>query len=101
MTVNEDTIAKGVIKKVGQHKDFMMEPHTLKYMRTGEHASYSVSNREVYEIWKNAGKPSITDNARKVADEILASHRLKPLSENKKQKIASIISSFEKRYAQK
>jgi len=101
MTVNEDTIAKDVIKKVGQHKDFMMEPHTLKYMRTGEHTSYSVSNREVYEIWKNAGKPSITDNARKVAKEILAYHKPKPLSEVKKQKIASIISSFEKRYAQK
>jgi trimethylamine:corrinoid methyltransferase-like protein len=53
-------------------------------MRTGEHTSYSVSNREVYEIWKNAGKPTITDNARKVADEILASHMPKPLIEVKK-----------------
>ncbi|MBM3701279.1 MAG: hypothetical protein FJW68_10280 [Actinobacteria bacterium] len=98
MKVNEDTIAKDVIKKVGQHKDFMMEPHTLKYMRSGEHVPYRVSNRDVYEIWKNAGKPTIVDNAKKVAAEIISSHIPKLLSNDKKEKIKAIIADFENRH---
>ncbi len=97
MHVDKDTVAKEIIKKVGQHKDFMMEPHTLKFMRSGEHCPYKVSNRDVYELWRNYGKPSITDNAKKVADEIIKTHKPKPLSDKKKNEITNIISSYESR----
>lgn len=96
--VDDDTIAKDVIKKVGQHKDFLMEPHTLKYMRSGEHTSYRVSNRDVYDIWRNNGKPSITDNAAAVAKEIISTHKPRQLSDLKKEKITRIISEFENKH---
>jgi len=95
ITVNEDSIAKEVIKKVGQHKDYLMQPHTLKYLRSGEHAPYKVSNRSVYDIWKNSGKPSITDNARKVAEEIIREHKPKSLPEGKQEKLKNIIAGYE------
>jgi trimethylamine--corrinoid protein Co-methyltransferase len=95
ITVNRDTIAKEVIEKVGQHKDYMMQPHTLKYIHSGEHASYKVSNRDVYDIWKSSGKPSIIDNARKVAEEIIKEYEPKPLSKDKKDKLKDIIASYE------
>ena len=95
ITVNRDTIAKEVIEKVGQHKDYMMQPHTLKYIHSGEHASYKVSNRDVYDIWKSSGKPSIIDNARKVAEEIIKEYEPKSLSKDKKDKLKDIIASYE------
>ena len=95
ITVNRDTIAKEVIKKVGQHKDYMMQPHTLKYIHSGEHASYKVSNRDVYDIWKSSGKPSIIDNARRVAEEIIKEYEPKPLPKDKKDKLKDIIASHE------
>ena len=98
ITVNEDTIAKEVIKKVGQNKDYLAEPHTLKYIRTGEHVPYKVSNRSVYDIWKSAGKPSIIDNAKKVAEEIMGEHNPKPLQKIKQEKLKDIISRFEEQY---
>jgi len=98
ITVNKDSIAKEVIKKVGQHKDYMAEPHTLKYLHSGEHASYKVSNRSVYDIWKNSGKPSITDNARKVAEEIIREHEPKPLTKDKQEKLKNIIDSYESKF---
>ena len=95
ITVNEDSIAKEVIKKVGQHKDYLMQPHTLKYLRSGEHAPYKVSNRSVYDIWKNSDKSSITDNARKVAEEIIREHKPKSLPEGKQEKLKNIIAGYE------
>ena len=95
MMVNKDSIAKEVIKKVGQRKDYMTEPHTLKYLRSGEHASYKVSNRGVYDTWKSSGKPSITDNARKVAEEIIREHKPKSLTKDKQEKLKDIIESYE------
>ena len=98
ITVNKDSIAKEVIKKVGQRKDYMTEPHTLKYLRSGEHASYKVSNRDVYDMWKNNGKLSITDNARKVAEEIIREHEPKPLTKDKQEKLKDIIDSYESKF---
>ena len=101
ITVNEDTIAKDVIKKVGQHKDYMTEPHTLKYLRSGEHITYKVSNRDVYDLWKSKGKPSITDNARKIASEIIREHKPKPLPAEKTEALKDIIANYESKFTGK
>ncbi len=96
--VDEDTIAKDVIKSVGPQKNFMMEAHTLKYMRSKEHARYRASNRDVYENWKQAGKPSINDNAMKIAREIISGHKPRALPDKKKQKLREIIDEFETKH---
>lgn len=101
ITVNDETIGKDVIKKVGQHKDYMMEPHTLKYLRSKEHAPYMVSNRDVYDLWKSRGRLSITDNAKKVALEIIKSHKPKPLTKNKQEALKDIIANHESRFRKK
>lgn len=95
IAVNNDSISKEVIKKVGQHKNYLLEPHTLKYISTGEHASYKVSNRDVYDMWKISGKSSITDNAREFADEIIRKHKLKSLPKGKQEKLDDIIARYE------
>jgi len=96
--VNKDTLSKEVINKVGQHESYMMEPQTMKYIKLGEHARYQVSNRDVYDNWKAKGKPSITDNARKLALEIIKDHKPKQLTKSKQEKLKDIIAKFEAHY---
>jgi len=93
--VNNETIAKDIIKKVGHGKDFLGEEHTIKYLRSGEHVSYKVSNRNVYDNWKKSGKPTINDNAKKIANEIITEHKPKLLPRTKQEKLKEIISKFE------
>lgn len=95
ITVNKDTIAKEVIQNVGQHNDYLAEPHTIKYINLGEHVSYGVSNRDVYDNWKSGGKPSITDNAKKVAEEIIKEYKPKPLDKDRQGRLKDIIASYE------
>ncbi|GAI29616.1 unnamed protein product [marine sediment metagenome] len=40
-------------------------------------------------------KPSITDNARKVAEEIIKEHKPKSLTKDKQEKLKNIIESYE------
>lgn len=96
--VNNETLSKEVINKVGQHNNYMMEPDTMKYIRYGEHEPYKVSNRDFYDNWKNKGKPSITDNARKLALEIIKDHKPKQLAKVKQEKLKDIIAGFEAKY---
>lgn len=96
--VNDETLSKEVINKVGQHENYMMEPNTMKYVRLGEHVSYKVSNRDVYDNWKSKGKPSITDNARKLALKIIKDHKPKQLTKSKQEKLKDIIVKFEAQY---
>jgi len=93
--VDNETIAKDIIKKVGHGKDFLGEEHTIKYLRSGEHVSYKVSNRNVYDNWKKSGKPTINDNAKKIANEIITEHKPKLLPRTKQEKLKEIISKFE------
>ena len=99
MEVNKDTIAGDIIAKVGPGKNYMMEEYTLKYMRTGEHCSYDISNRDVYDTWKEAGKPDLMDNARAHADKILDEHKPEPLPDDSVKKIEYIISKYEKEHS--
>jgi trimethylamine--corrinoid protein Co-methyltransferase len=93
--VNKETIAFDVIKKVGQNKNYLMESHTLKHIKPEERTNYQIFNRVMPEIWEQQGKPSIMDNAKKLAYKIISEHRVKPLEKNTKERIANLIKAFE------
>jgi len=99
ITISRDTIAKEVIKKVGPRGQFLMEEHTLKYLRSKERWEPSLSNREMYEHWKQAGFPDIVEKASRKVEEILNSYHPKPLSLKVKEEINQILRNFENKYA--
>ncbi|GAH28474.1 unnamed protein product, partial [marine sediment metagenome] len=53
--ISPQTIALGVIKRVGPKGNFLEEPHTLKYLRSSEHWEPKLSSRCVYEKWIEDG----------------------------------------------
>jgi trimethylamine--corrinoid protein Co-methyltransferase len=96
--VSKDTIGLDAIKSVGHQKNFMIEEHTFKYLRSKEYMDYDVSNRDIYDNWVKRGRPSITDNAKKIAEKIMGEHKVKSMSPEKKEKISRVLEDFEKSY---
>jgi trimethylamine--corrinoid protein Co-methyltransferase len=93
--VSSNTIGLDAIKRVGHHKDFMMDDHTFKYLKSKEYMDYDVSNRDIFANWVKKGKPSIMDNARELANDIISSHKAPALSSQKQEKISELIADFE------
>jgi len=55
ITVNEETIAADLIKKVGPRGEHLTTEHTLKWLRSGEHLEPRVSVRGPRASWEAAG----------------------------------------------
>ena len=89
ITVNEETLAFDLIKKVGPAGHFINEKHTRKHMRH-EHFGPTLSDREHHEVWQTEDKTDTAQRAQKRAQEILASPGYK-LPDDVRQKIVSEI----------
>ncbi len=70
--VNEDTLAYSVIASVGPGGSFLSEPHTLKWLRTGEHFYSDIHDRSGYS---NPQRIPMLDRARDKVREILSEHQ--------------------------
>jgi trimethylamine---corrinoid protein Co-methyltransferase len=70
VTVDRETLAVDLIKKMGFKGDYLFEPHTRHHVRELWRARLGETG--TYDGWKNAGSPRLEDKARAVADGILA-----------------------------
>jgi trimethylamine--corrinoid protein Co-methyltransferase len=93
ITVSPETIAYDVIKSVCPHGDFLMEEHTLKYMRSGEHWMPNLSNRYGYDQWKAKGGQDVVQRATDRARKILEAHQPEPLDVHVRKELEAIISA--------
>ena len=90
IVVNSENLAVDVIKAVGPGGDHLMQPHTMKYMRTLPSAP-NIIERGNYARWLGkAGKEMAEVAAEKAAD-ILANHKPMPLSDEAKSALRSIV----------
>jgi trimethylamine--corrinoid protein Co-methyltransferase len=80
--VDEDSLAVDVIDKVmnGSH-NFLAEPHSIKYLRSGEIKFAKLSVRDTFTEWDRSGRRDLTENAQAEADRILAEHQVPPLED--------------------
>ena len=70
VTVDRETLATDLIKKLGFRGDYLFERHTRAHVR--ELWQARLGETGTYESWKNAGSPRLEDKARAVAAGILA-----------------------------
>ncbi|MEA2109308.1 MAG: trimethylamine methyltransferase family protein [Pseudomonadota bacterium] len=71
ITVNEETLAFEVFKKVGPGGHFVSNRHTRKFMRS-EHYQPQLSDRNNRETWEEEGAKNLQVRATEKAREILA-----------------------------
>ena len=79
MCVDAENLAVDIIKSVGPGGDFLMQEHTMKYMRTLPSAP-NLIERNNRENWLASGGKGLAERAAERAAEILTNHTPAPLS---------------------
>jgi len=82
--VNEETIAREVIDRVGPGEHFLADEHTLNYMRQ-EYYQPKLSDRLLREKWEEEGGLSARERAREKAKNILSRHETEYLEQSIKE----------------
>jgi len=63
-----------VLTRVGAGGSFIGEPSTRHNVRAGEWLLSDFGNRDSFEAWRAAGRPTVVDEARVQVEQILATH---------------------------
>jgi trimethylamine---corrinoid protein Co-methyltransferase len=79
MQVDDENLAVDIIKSVGPGGDFLMQAHTIKYMRTLPSVPKLI-DRGKRERWLARGGKDMAARAAERAAELLANHKPMPLS---------------------
>ncbi len=90
IVVNSENLAIDVIKAVGPGGDHLMQPHTMKYMRTLPSAP-NIIERGNYDRWLGKGGKEMAQVAVEKAADILENHKPMPLSDEAKSALRSIV----------
>lgn len=94
-SINEDTMAKELIKEVGPKGEFLTHPHTSKHMR--EHQNWpKLFNRDSATTWELEGSKPIDEIAKERAKAMIQAPNLLPLSDSILEELAYIIKQAEK-----
>jgi len=91
--VNEDTLAVDIIDKVGPGGIYLGEKHTVQHFR--ERWMSRLSDISSYETWEKQGSRTIDEVAREKVREILATHKVTPISEDVEKEIGRILKRAE------
>jgi trimethylamine---corrinoid protein Co-methyltransferase len=96
LTVNEDTLAVNVIAEViNENSDFLGHKHTRKHLRAGEFWIPSLIKRQTYEQWSEKSE-RVEEIAKNRARDILATHKVLPLSPELDKELDIIIAAAKK-----
>jgi len=79
IAVSPETLAAEAIARVGPRGTYLMDEHTIRHLRTGEHAPLELANSAAHGVWQNNGGASVVDNARFRVQEILEQGNRSPL----------------------
>ncbi len=90
MHIDDENLAVDIIKSVGPGGDFLMQDHTMKYMRTLPSAP-NLIYRGNRDNWLEAGGKGLAERAAEKAAEIMANHKPVPLSDGAKSAIRAIV----------
>jgi trimethylamine--corrinoid protein Co-methyltransferase len=88
--VTKETLALDVIKKVGIGGNFLLEDHTLKYMRS-EYWTPKLFNRDSYTGWQEKGKNTLISKATDRKNFILKNHQPQLVSKDIENEIDKIV----------
>jgi trimethylamine---corrinoid protein Co-methyltransferase len=97
IVVDEDTLGIRVIDAViNEMGNFLIEPHTSKYLRKGEMYVTRLAERGTWETWERKGFQDMADRAQQQAIELIAKHEVPPLDDIQEKELNSILSTAER-----
>jgi len=93
-TVDDEGLAREVIREVGPFGHFLVHPHTRQHMRI--HSQPEFIDRRARTKWEAAGSPSIREKALQKARYILEHHHPAPLPDSVLGSLAEIVRESER-----
>jgi trimethylamine--corrinoid protein Co-methyltransferase len=93
--VDDETIARDLIKEIGPRGNYLTTDHTLRWLRSDEYLTPRVSVRGPRAAWEEAGSPDTYMLARNKVREYGKSAG-SPLDSDRAARMAEIMTSFEK-----
>jgi trimethylamine--corrinoid protein Co-methyltransferase len=94
--VNAETLATGVIDRVGPGGHFLGQRHTMQFVET-EHFLPLLSDRRTRDLWTQAGGKGMADLAHERVQRILAEHQVDPLDAAVETELERIVREVEER----
>lgn len=94
--VNADTLALGVIDRVGPGGHYLGQKHTLQFLKQ-EQFLPPLSDRQTREKWLQAGGADVAARAHKKVEEIIHNHPVDPLDPAVEAEFERIIRRVEER----
>jgi len=91
--VNEENMDLKEIHKIGPHGNYMVTPLTRKYMKSQSRPKFF--DRMNMEAWKKIGSPDCYKVALEKAKDVLATHKVEPLSASQAKDIRKFIEETE------
>jgi trimethylamine--corrinoid protein Co-methyltransferase len=88
--VNDEAMALGAIHSVGPAGHFLDSPHTFQHFRK-EQWQPAVVNRNAFEVWRREGRKPMRQRVKEKLNEIIKTHRPRPLSNEIQVQISKII----------
>jgi len=97
LSVNEETLAFDLIKKVGPGGHFLSQKHTLKWFQTEEYIPSTVIDKASKSQWERTGAKDALQRAKEYVDKILKEHHPKPLPSDIERELDSFMAEVLKR----
>ena len=99
-TVNDDTIGLDVIKEVGSNGTFLNTKQTRTMWKTEDYMP-KVFDKSSYQEWINKGKKTVIEKAKERYEEIIATHKPSPLTDEQDKEIDRILAEATRYYKKK
>jgi len=101
VVVNDERLAINLINEVGPIPGhYLNREHTRKWWKE-EQFIPKATDREVYPVWIKTGKKDAIDHAKEMMEEILATHKPKPLTSGEEQIIEDVLKEAREYYRKK
>ena len=90
-SITPDSLAVDIIAEIMDGKrNFLDQPHTVKYLRSGEVYVTKLAERGTWEDWERQGRPDMVKRAQQRAQNLLNSHQPLPLDETQEKELQVI-----------
>jgi len=90
VAVDDDKLLEDVIHRVGPGGHCLTESSTVQALRDGEMYISQLGWHDSFEAWEAAGRPTLLEEAREKAEQILATHQVLPLDEDVERELERI-----------
>ena len=93
--VTEDTLAVGLIAKVGHEGNYLKEEHTRRHYKQ-EHRLPLLFDTQFRSAWQSAGAKDVIQRAKEKATKIIAEHRPAPLERDTERQLDTLLEEAKK-----